>query len=651
MPVDTRRPGRARADRLDEATVLTLQPHVPDDPIAGSPALAGAARRRWGEIAERILTLVTEVPAAALVLANMLVLLGGVVSRYALHNPLVWTDELASVLFLWLTMFGAAIALRRGEHMRLTVLVARAPAALRTWLEAFSMLVTALFCLLLLSPVQEYVSDEAFITTPALGMPNSVRVAAIAAGIGLMAAVALLRLAQRAHWRPLVGALLAVCAIGLALWLLQPALLAMGSYNLLVFFLVLVAAGVLAGVPIAFTFGMATIAYLQFATTMPLSIVVQRIDEGMLQPGAAGDPAVRVPRPADRDDRHGPRHGGLPRVPARAPARRAVLRAARRDVPGLRHLRLQGGGHGGGGTGAVPRDEAARRPPRRAGGPAVRLRRHVRDHPAQLGADHHRLGDRRVDRVAVHRGAAAGAGAGAGAGRAGVVPLRRDDRTGVVRPRPREVARSFVVALPAMALPFIIRAAVTEGIATATEVSTLGVIYAIVAGLVVYRCFDWRRIYPMLVGTAALSGAILLIIGTATSMAWALTQSGFAHALVTAISGMPGGRYGFLAASVVAFAVLGSVLEGIPAIVLFGPLLFPAARVVGVNEVHYAVVVVLSMGIGLFAPPFGVGFYTACAIGKVDPDQAMRHMWPYIAVLLAAVFLVAAIPWLSTGFL
>ncbi|MGI4801613.1 MAG: TRAP transporter large permease, partial [Janthinobacterium lividum] len=226
-----------------------------------------------------------------------------------------------------------------------------------------------------------------------------------------------------------------------------------------------------------------------------------------------------------------------------------------------------------------------------------------------------------------------------------------DDCTGLVRARPREVARSFIVALPAIALPFIIRAAVTEGIATATEVSTLGVVYAILAGLVVYRCFDWRRIYPMLVGTAALSGAILLIIGTATSMAWALTQSGFAHALVTAISGMPGGRYGFLAASVVAFAVLGSVLEGIPAIVLFGPLLFPAARVVGVNEVHYAVVVVLSMGIGLFAPPFGVGFYTACAIGKVDPDQAMHHMWPYIAVLLAAVFLVAALPWLSTGFL
>ena len=76
-----------------------------------------------------------------------------------------------------------------------------------------------------------------------------------------------------------------------------------------------------------------------------------------------------------------------------------------------------------------------------------------------------------------------------------------------------------------------------------------------------------------------------------------------------------------MAVSIVAFIVLGSVLEGIPAIVLFGPLLFPIARAVGIHEVHYAMVVILAMGIGLFAPPFGVGYYAACAIGRVDPGR------------------------------
>ena len=114
---------------------------------------------------------------------------------------------------------------------------------------------------------------------------------------------------------------------------------------------------------------------------------------------------------------------------------------------------------------------------------------------------------------------------------------------------------------------------------------------------------------------------------------------------------MPGGAGGFLAISVVAFVVLGSILEGIPAIVLFGPLLFPIARTLGINEVHYAIVVVLAMGVGLFAPPFGVGYYAACAIGRASPDAAMRRIWPYLGALLAGLILVAAVPWLSTGFL
>jgi tripartite ATP-independent transporter DctM subunit len=213
------------------------------------------------------------------------------------------------------------------------------------------------------------------------------------------------------------------------------------------------------------------------------------------------------------------------------------------------------------------------------------------------------------------------------------------------------VIRSFLYALPALLLPFVIRMAVVRGVATATEVSTIGVVYSVVAGLLFYRQFPWRRIYPMLLETAALSGAILFIIGTATGMAWALTQSGFSRQLAVAMASVPGGSFGFLLISIVAFVILGSVLEGIPAIVLFGPLLFPIARSMGVNEVHYAMVVILAMGIGLFSPPLGVGYYTACAIGRVSPDAGMRRILPYMGALLVGLVAVAAIPWLSTGFL
>ena len=96
------------------------------------------------------------------------------------------------------------------------------------------------------------------------------------------------------------------------------------------------------------------------------------------------------------------------------------------------------------------------------------------------------------------------------------------------------------------------------------------------------------------------------------------------------------------------FIVLGSVLEGIPAIVVFGPLLFPAARLLGINEVHYAMVAVLAMGIGLFAPPFGIGFYTACAVGGVAPEVAMRPTIPYLAAVAAALVIVAFFPGITT---
>ncbi len=107
----------------------------------------------------------------------------------------------------------------------------------------------------------------------------------------------------------------------------------------------------------------------------------------------------------------------------------------------------------------------------------------------------------------------------------------------------------------------------------------------------------------------------------------------------------------FMAASIAAFVVLGSVLEGIPAIVLFGPLLFPIAKAVGIHEVHYAMVVILAMGIGLFAPPFGVGYYAACAIGRVEPAEGMRPILAYMLVLVIGTIIVAAVPWISIGFL
>ena len=114
---------------------------------------------------------------------------------------------------------------------------------------------------------------------------------------------------------------------------------------------------------------------------------------------------------------------------------------------------------------------------------------------------------------------------------------------------------------------------------------------------------------------------------------------------------LPGGAPMYMLVSIVAFIILGSVLEGIPALVLFAPLVFPIAQKLGIHPVHYSMVVILAMGIGLFLPPFGVGYYAACAIGRVDPKEGIGPLFGYVGALVIGLALVAVFPWFSIGFL
>jgi tripartite ATP-independent transporter DctM subunit len=185
-------------------------------------------------------------------------------------------------------------------------------------------------------------------------------------------------------------------------------------------------------------------------------------------------------------------------------------------------------------------------------------------------------------------------------------------------------------------------------VATATEVSTIAVLYALVVGQLLYGGIGARKIYSMLVETAALSGAILLVLGTASAMAWAITQSGAVQHLSATLTRLPGGPWAFLAVTIAVFLVLGCILEGLPAVLLLAPIMFPIAKQLGINDIHYSMVVVCAMNIGLMMPPVGVGFYVACRIGGASPDQVMSAIWPYLAALVVGVIVIAAVPAIST---
>ena len=614
-------------------------------------APADAARGRWPDRLHRALGTLIEVPAAMLVLAEVLILLTGVTSRYLLLQPLVWSDELASILFLWLAMFGAIIAFRRGEHMRMTAIVGMLKPQARALLDLVASAAAIAFLAFVVHPAVEFAQDEAFVTTPAMGIANSWRAAALPVGLGLMLLIGMLNLFRAASLKEAMRAIAVVGLVIGGLVLAAPLLAPLGNWNLLLFFVFGVGTLVLLGLPIAFAFGLATLGYIALTTSTPTIVVVGRMDEGMSHLILLAVPLFVL-------------LGLLIEMTGIARAMVTFLANLLGHVRGGLSYVLIGAMYLVSGiSGSKAADMAAVAP---ALFPEMRARgAKPGELVALLSATGAQTETIPPSLVLITIGSATGVSIAAlftggllpgvvvGATLAALVwwRCRGESLAGVQRAGAREIALSFVAALPALALPVVIRAAVVEGIATATEVSTIGIVYAVLVGLLVYRRLEWRRIYPMLVSTASLSGAILFIIGAATGMAWALTQSGFSTSLADAMKMLPGGAMTFMAVSIVAFIVLGSVLEGIPAIVLLGPLLFPIARQVGIHEVHYAMVVTLAMGIGLFAPPFGVGYYAACAISRIDPNEGMKPIVGYMIALFVGVLVVASIPWISTGFL
>ncbi len=589
-----------------------------------------------------------EFVAAALVAFIICVLLLGVTSRYVFSLPFVWVDEAASISFIWLAMFGSAIAIDRNEHLRLTLFVAMMPERLRGFVEALALVAVAAFLASMVDPAIEYAVEESYVTSAALNIPNSWRVSAIAVGIVLMGLLTLRYLFKTARLSDLALAGLLVGGAGLAFWLLGPTLKGLGYYNILIFLIGVVALCLVAGVPIAFCFGLGTLCFLAFSTSVPVIVMVGRMDEGMSSLILLSVPIFVL-------------LGCILDATGMGKAIVDFLASMLGHVrAGMSYVLLGSLFLVSGISGSKVSDMATVAP---ALFPEMKRRGYKpKDLIALLSTGAAMADTVPPSIVLIVLGSVAGVSiAGlfnAGFVIAGVLLLAlaglarwkamAEDMKDVRRTPLRVIGKAALIAGPALVLPFIIRAAVGGGVATATEVSTIAVLYALIIGIVLYGGIGVGRFYRMLVETAALSGAILMILGTALAMAWALTQTGFARDLATFMANLPGGWLTFMAVTIVVFMILGCVLEGLPAIVLMAPLMFPIAKNLGINDIHYSMVVVTAMNIGLMTPPIGIGFYIACKIGNVSPDEAMGAIWPYLVALLVGLAVIALVPGLST---
>ena len=458
-------------------------------PAAPAPGIA-----YWSSKLDRVVGTAVEAVVAALLLVEIVILGAGVTSRYVFRAPLVWSDELASILFLWLSMLGAVVALRRGEHMRMTGVVARVGPQLRALLEAIALTASIALLVLIFPYALEYAEEERFIVTPALEITNAWRAAAIPVGVGLMPIAAVCRFLQFNALRPALIAIGITFAAVVLLWLAGPALKPLGKLNLIVFFVGVVGLNVFSGVPIAFSFALATFGYLALTTSTPMIVMVGRLDEGMSHLILLAVPLFIF-------------LGALIEMTGMARAMIQFLASLLGHVRGGLSYVLVGAMYLVSGiSGSKIADMAAIAPvlfpemKKRGAKPG--------DLVALLSATGAQTETIPPSIVLITIGSVTGVSIAA-LFTGGLLPAlvlglalcvvvwwryRKEDLGHVPRYSWREIGKLTLIALPALALPFVIRAAVVEGVATATEVSTIGIVYSVLAGLLIYRQFDWRRL-------------------------------------------------------------------------------------------------------------------------------------------------------------
>ena len=204
-------------------------------------------------------------------------------------------------------------------------------------------------------------------------------------------------------------------------------------------------------------------------------------------------------------------------------------------------------------------------------------------------------------------------------------------------------------AIVTLGLLVIIFVGFRFGVATATEISAFAALYALVVGGLAFRELGPRAAARSFINAATRSGLVLFIVAAAQSLAFVLTLQQFPHALAQAMIALSqnAGAWPFLLLSILILIVMGSILEGAAALIIFGPLLIPVAGQIGVNGLHFGVVLVIAMGIGLFAPPLGLGLYGACLIGGVPIETTVRPMLGYLGLLLFCLLVIAFVPGLT----
>jgi tripartite ATP-independent transporter DctM subunit len=226
----------------------------------------------------------------------------------------------------------------------------------------------------------------------------------------------------------------------------------------------------------------------------------------------------------------------------------------------------------------------------------------------------------------------------------------RAARAGTPRiPRARlpEMARAALAAILPLLMPAMLLGGILLGVATPTEVAAFAVLYGVTLAILFYREMRPVDLIRAVLDSATLSGLLLFIFAASSGFSWSLTVAYLPQRLVDLLHSVGGSTEIFMLGSIALLILIGVLLEGLPSLNVVAPLLIPIAGKLGISEMHYALVLIIAMGVGGFMPLAGVGFYVCCAIMRCDVESASRAMLPYLIVVLGGLLIVAFVPWLA----
>jgi C4-dicarboxylate transporter DctM subunit len=210
----------------------------------------------------------------------------------------------------------------------------------------------------------------------------------------------------------------------------------------------------------------------------------------------------------------------------------------------------------------------------------------------------------------------------------------------------RELGVAVVGALPALLTPVWVLGGMIGGVVTPTEAAAVAVVYSLILG-VAHGELRWRHAPPILNEVAVLTAAIYLLLAVFNVLGWILAVEQIPQTVVGGFLALTDSPAMALLIINVMLLLLGILIEPLPLLVILGPMLVPVIETYGIDPVHFGVVFVLNVLIGVVTPPIGTNMFITCAIAKCPVGEFARESWPFIAALVALLMLITYVPWLT----